>query len=49
MAYFQVLQVDPEATEEENKKQYKRLSILLHPDKNPDNRDLASTAFEVTL
>lgn len=43
---FYVLQVDPEATEEENKKQYKRLSILLHPDKNPDNRDLASTAFE---
>ena len=45
---FQVLQVDPEATEEELKKQYKRLSILLHPDKNPDNRDLASNAFEVS-
>jgi len=39
--------VDPDATEDELKKQYRRLSILLHPDKNPDNRDMATNAFEV--
>ena len=45
----QVLQVDPDATEDELKKQYRRLSILLHPDKNPNNRDQATGAFEVRL
>jgi len=44
---FYVLQVDPDATEDELKKQYRRLSILLHPDKNPNNRDQATGAFEV--
>ena len=43
-----MLQVDPDATEDELKKQYRRLSILLHPDKNPDNRDQATSAFEVS-
>ena len=42
-----VLQVDPDATEDEVKKQYRRLSILLHPDKNHNNRDRATSAFEV--
>lgn len=31
---FEVLQVEPEATIDEIKKKYRRLSILVHPDKN---------------
>jgi hypothetical protein len=42
----QVLQVDPDLTLEEMKKQYKKLSLLVHPDKNPNDRDRAKTAFE---
>ncbi|VVC87468.1 unnamed protein product [Leptidea sinapis] len=31
---FEVLQVEPEATLDEIKRKYRRLSILVHPDKN---------------
>lgn len=31
---FEVLQVEPDATLDEIKKKYRRLSILVHPDKN---------------
>jgi DnaJ homolog subfamily C member 8 len=44
---FEVLLCDPEDTLEAIRKQYKKLSILLHPDKNPDDRDRAQTAFDV--
>ena len=44
---FDVLLVDPEDNLEAIRKQYKRLSILLHPDKNPDNRERAQKAFDV--
>lgn len=44
---FEVLLIDHEANLEEIRKQYKKLSILLHPDKNPNDRDRAQTAFDV--
>ena len=44
---FEVLLIDPETTPELIRKQYKKLSILLHPDKNPENRDRAQAAFDV--
>lgn len=44
---FEVLLIDPDASKEEVKKQYKKLSILLHPDKNPNDRDRAQTAFDI--
>ena len=44
---FEVLLVEPEDPLEVIRKQYKRLSILLHPDKNPDDRDRAQNAFDV--
>ncbi|XP_054160503.1 dnaJ homolog subfamily C member 8-like [Oppia nitens] len=44
---FEVLLVDPEDGVDVIKRQYKKLSILLHPDKNPDDRDRAQTAFDV--
>merc|ERR1711953_1190256 len=43
---YEVLQIDPELPFEEVKKKYRRLSILVHPDKNPDDRDRAQAAFD---
>ncbi|KAI5094854.1 dnaJ-like subfamily C member 8 [Silurus meridionalis] len=43
---FEVLQIDPEATDEELKKRFRQLSILVHPDKNQDDADRAQLAFE---
>jgi len=43
---YEVLQIDPEYTVDETKKKYKRLSILVHPDKNQDDPDRAQRAFE---
>lgn len=44
---FEVLQIEPEATIEQIKKRYRQLSILVHPDKNQDNKERAQTAFEI--
>ncbi|XP_054747446.1 dnaJ homolog subfamily C member 8 [Anastrepha obliqua] len=44
---FEVLQIEPEATVEEIKKRYRTLSILVHPDKNQDNKERAQTAFDI--
>ncbi|KAG7276447.1 hypothetical protein CRUP_014106 [Coryphaenoides rupestris] len=43
---FEVLQIDPEATDTELKKRFRALSILVHPDKNQDDPDRAQKAFE---
>uniref|UniRef100_A0A2I3G9W1 J domain-containing protein n=1 Tax=Nomascus leucogenys TaxID=61853 RepID=A0A2I3G9W1_NOMLE len=37
---------DPEVTDEEIKKRFWQLSILVHPDKNQDDADRAQKAFE---
>ncbi|GLG94795.1 hypothetical protein R5R35_014822 [Gryllus longicercus] len=44
---YEVLQIDSDATLEEVKKKYKRLSILVHPDKNPDDPERSQQAFEI--
>ncbi|XP_041971100.1 dnaJ homolog subfamily C member 8 [Aricia agestis] len=44
---FEVLQVDPDASLDEIKKKYRRLSILVHPDKNIDDSERAQQAFEI--
>lgn len=44
---FEVLQLEPESTIEEIKKKYRSLSILVHPDKNQDNKDRAQAAFDI--
>lgn len=44
---YEVLQVDPDVPLDEVKKKYKRLSILVHPDKNQDDPDRAQQAFEI--
>ncbi|KAF7493109.1 DnaJ -like protein subfamily C member 8 [Sarcoptes scabiei] len=43
---FEVLLVDPDDSFERIKKQYKKLSILLHPDKNPTDQERAQQAFD---
>lgn len=44
---FEVLQLEPDTPVEQIKKKYLRLSILVHPDKNQDNKEKAQEAFEV--
>lgn len=43
---FEVLQVDPEMPLEEIKKKFRRFSILVHPDKNQDDEERATIAFD---
>lgn len=44
---FEVLQVEPDTTVDQIKKKYRSLSILVHPDKNQNNRERAQLAFDV--
>lgn len=43
---YEVLQIDPKMAIEDVRKKYRRMSILVHPDKNPDNADRAQAAFD---
>lgn len=44
---FEVLQLDPDTFDlAEARKKYKKLSLLLHPDKNPEDKERAQRAFE---
>ena len=41
------MNLDPETPVEDIRKKYKKLSILVHPDKNPDDKERAQNAFEI--
>ncbi len=43
---YEVLQIDPELPIEDIRKKYRRLSILVHPDKNQDDLERAQAAFD---
>ncbi|XP_064615457.1 dnaJ homolog subfamily C member 8-like [Liolophura sinensis] len=43
---FDVLQLDPELPFADIKKRYRQMSILVHPDKNPDDLERAQKSFE---
>merc|ERR1711868_158929 len=43
---FEVLQVDPDQSLEEVKKKFRRMSILVHPDKNQGDAERAQIAFD---
>ncbi|XP_011503195.1 PREDICTED: dnaJ homolog subfamily C member 8 [Ceratosolen solmsi marchali] len=44
---FEVLHIDPTTEIDEIKKKYRRMSILVHPDKNQDDSERAQQAFEI--
>ncbi|EFO21365.1 hypothetical protein LOAG_07124 [Loa loa] len=44
---FEVLQIDADTDVETARKKYKKLSLLIHPDKNTDDRERAERAFDV--
>ncbi|KAF7987721.1 hypothetical protein HCN44_003584 [Aphidius gifuensis] len=44
---FEVLHIEPDTTVDEIKKKYRRMSILVHPDKNQDDAERAQQAFEI--
>ncbi|CAE8734115.1 unnamed protein product, partial [Polarella glacialis] len=43
--YYEILGIARDATIEQIKKAYRRLALLWHPDKNPDNEDEAEEMF----
>jgi len=43
---FEVLQVSPDTPTDEVRKKYRKLSILVHPDKNPNDKEKSQKAFD---
>jgi len=44
--YYKILGVDKKATQEQIKKAYRKLAMKWHPDRNPDNKEIAETKFK---
>ncbi len=45
-SYYDILEIERSATEEEIRRSYKRLALKYHPDKNPENREEAEEHFK---
>ncbi len=44
--YYKILDLKNNATDDEVKKAYRKLAVKWHPDKNPDNKELAEKKFK---
>lgn len=45
--YYEILEINENATQEEIKKAYRKLSLKWHPDKNPGNREAEEKFKEI--
>merc|ERR1712137_1095270 len=45
--YYKILGIEKDATEQQIKKAYRKLAIVHHPDKNPDDADTADRFKEI--
>lgn len=46
-SYFELLDVNPNASDDEVRTAYKRLAIKFHPDHNPGNKQISSDRFHM--
>ena len=44
--YYDLLEIDNNASNEDIKKAYRKMAIKHHPDKNPDNKEEAEQKFK---
>jgi curved DNA-binding protein CbpA len=47
VSYYEVLQITPQASDEDVKRAYRRLALHHHPDRHPKNQTLAELKFQL--